>query len=223
MYWERQRGDLCRLHSLNAYFGYQRLTENAFFSYCNDYDSIIPGLNSRSMDGFSEGRCIINYIIDILDNVYTLTIPIDSYSNSREYINYERYKKILSNLDCYFEFNKGHVWFNKKKDNTWHKIDSITGITQIDPRLNKNGYILVFNIKQTLKEMNYYRQCIHTYSTFEQNELFLCNLFHASKHIAGNEKFNKIKDILYNFLKHYRKNNYKSYDYFLEKIIDLLK
>ena len=223
MYWERQRGDLCRLHSLNAYFGYQRLTENTFFSYCDEYDTLIPGLTSRSMDGFTEGRCIINYIIDVLDNIYTLTIPIESYSNSREYINYERYKKIINTLDCYFEFNKGHVWFNKKHDGVWYKIDSITGITRIDPHLNKNGYILVFNIKQTLKEMNYYRYCIHAYSSFKKNEIFLCNLFHASKHIRGNIRFNHIKDILYDFLKQYRKNNYKSYDYFLKKIIDLLK
>lgn len=223
MYWESQRGDLCRLHSLNAYFGYQRLTENTFFSYCNDYDSIIPGLNSRSMDGFSEGRCIISYIIDVIDKVYTLTIPIDSYSNSREYINYERYKKILSTLDCYFEFNKGHVWFNKKKDNIWYKIDSITGITHIDPQLNNNGYILVFNIKQTLTEMNYYRYCIRSYNSFEKTEIFLCNLFHASKHIKGNKRFNYIKNMLHDFLTHYRKNKYTQYTYFLEQLKVSLK
>ena len=51
MYHETQRGDMCRLHSLNAYFGYKKLEDSDFFKYCDDYDNIIEGLNSRDMDG----------------------------------------------------------------------------------------------------------------------------------------------------------------------------
>ena len=64
IYYERQSGDLCRMHSLNAYFGYKRIDKDTFFKLCNEYDTIIKGLKSDSMDGFSEGRCIISYVLD---------------------------------------------------------------------------------------------------------------------------------------------------------------
>ena len=68
IYYEKQRGDLCRLHSINAYFGFECLKETDFFKLCDEYDNIIKGLKTNSMDGFSEGRCIISYILQKLDN-----------------------------------------------------------------------------------------------------------------------------------------------------------
>ena len=70
IYWERQSGDLCRLHSINAYFGFKKLDQIAFFNYCREYDEIIKGLKTEGMDGFSEGRCIISHILDTLDSKY---------------------------------------------------------------------------------------------------------------------------------------------------------
>tara|TARA_B100001093_G_C26769281_1_gene989305 strand:+ start:882 stop:1556 length:675 start_codon:yes stop_codon:yes gene_type:complete len=220
MYWERQKGNLCRLHALNAYFGYQRLNETDFFSYCDEYDSLIPGLNSRSMDGFSEGRCIINYIIGKIDNVYSLTIPINSYSDSREYIDIEHYTNTLRTCSFYFEFNKGHIWLNKKKDNMWYKLDSITGITHIDPHLKNNGYIIVFNKQDTLNEMNYYRKFIKTKTEFNTLEIYVCNLYHASSVIQGKHPlYFLIEKILLLFINTYRKSDFLS----CKKIILLLK
>ena len=50
------------------------------------------------MDGFAEGRSIINYILDVIDNKYVLLIPINNYSNSRNHIDINHYQKILTNL-----------------------------------------------------------------------------------------------------------------------------
>ena len=55
---ERQRGDMCRMHSINNYYGRKILDETDFFRYCDKYDKLIKGLNSRNMDGFAEGRSI---------------------------------------------------------------------------------------------------------------------------------------------------------------------
>ena len=101
--------------SFSKYYGFKKLNDIDFFDYCRDCDKIIDGLDSKS-DGFAEGRCIINYILDVLDNKYTLTIPINLYSNSREFIDVKYYQKLLeTKIICYFEFNKNHVWFNKKR------------------------------------------------------------------------------------------------------------
>jgi len=208
MYYEKQIGDMCRLHSLNAYFGYKKLEDQDFFKYCDNYDNIIEGLNSRDMDGFAEGRCIINYIIDVIDKKYTLTIPIDLFKNSREYINIDRYNRLLSQIECYFEFNKTHVWFNKKdKDHKWWKIDSISGIHLIDPKFKKNEYIIVFNDSLLINEIDYYRNILKKNTKIV--EVYWCNLYHSIK-LLKNEN-NVINDIkknieINNYL--YRKNNY---------------
>ena len=47
MYYERQREDMCRLHSLNAYFGFQKFNDKTFFDYCDEYDKVIETKNLR--------------------------------------------------------------------------------------------------------------------------------------------------------------------------------
>ena len=58
IYWERQQGNNCRIHSLNAMFGHKFLDESKFKLECSEYDKIVEGLNSIDMDGFAEGMPI---------------------------------------------------------------------------------------------------------------------------------------------------------------------
>ena len=185
IYWERQQGDLCRLHSINAYFGYKKLDNNSFFKYCSEYDELIKGLKTHGMDGFSEGRCIISYILDKLDNKYIFLIPINSYNGIRNHIDIDRYNKLFPTLCCYFEFNKGHVWVNKKINGIWYKIDSISGVNRIDtPIIKNNGYLLVINGKQLYNEIFYTIKLIH--DTQLNNELYYTNLYYSLKSITLN-------------------------------------
>jgi hypothetical protein len=239
MYYERQRGDMCRLHSLNAYFGYKKLTEEDFFNYCDEYDQIIEGLESKRMDGFAEGRCIINYIIDKLENIYTLTIPINLFKNSREFIDISHYKQLIhTKIKSYFEFNKNHIWLNKKKDGKWFKLDSLSGINQIDPNIRNNGIIIVFEDSDLLiKELDYYRKLIkinRKNKLENKNEIYWCNMVHSYKclyqslyekiqHKSKNSEINMFIDIylfLQRFIKLYRKFNYNHTD--LIKNINIL-
>ena len=64
IYWERQVGNNCRIHSLNAFFGKNKIAESDFKKFCLEYDTIIPGLESIKMDGFAESRSIISFIVD---------------------------------------------------------------------------------------------------------------------------------------------------------------
>lgn len=206
MYYEKQRGNMCRLHSLNAYFGYKKLDETTFFNYCDNYDKLIKGLNSRDMDGFAECRCIINYIIDIIDKKYTLTIPINLFKNSREYVNIDRYNKLLPLINYYFEFNKTHVWLNKRDNNKWWKIDSISGISLIDPKFKNNGYIIVFDNNLLVEEIDYYRMLLKNDNQIK--EIYWCNLFHSVKFLDKNiTLLNKINIELKIIISLYRKTN----------------
>ena len=186
IYWERQRGDLCRLHSINAYFGFKKIDETEFFKLCDGYDNIIKGLKTQGMDGFSEGRCIISYILESLDSKYCFLIPINSYNGIRNDIDIDRYNKLIRVIDGFFEFNKGHVWFNKKIDGQWYKIDSISGVNNINtPIIRNNGVILIINGKNLYNEVYHYLTLINKDINIEVN---LTNLYYSLKLI----KLNKI-------------------------------
>jgi hypothetical protein len=207
IYCERQSGDLCRMHSINNYFGMTKITSDGFFKYCDNYDSIIDGLASRNMDGFSEGRSIVSYIMDILANKFILLIPYNSYNKSRSHMDIDHYTKLYKQLDCFFEFNKNHIWVNKRINDTFYKIDSIGGVNEINiNRLGKNGYFLVIDnyllydevkylislIKQTTINDNNYNDNNDNYDNYE---IIFYNLYYCLKHIDTN-----IDNKTFNFL-----------------------
>jgi hypothetical protein len=184
IYWERQRGDNCRIHSINSFFGKEVITEQKFYEFCDEYDEIIPGLKSRNMDGFAEGRCIISYILSKIGKAHTILIPANKYTGVRDHLDVTRYESMIKDLKItsYFEFNPNHVWLNKyiPEERSWFKIDSLSGFNRIDPRIinNKNGIILVINQKPTLgNELIYYIKNLTGSKT--KDELILYNLYHA--------------------------------------------
>ena len=67
---KQKKSNLCRMYSLNNYFGYEKINENDFENYCKKYDEFIKGINTYNNDGFSEGRCLTSYIIELLDNKF---------------------------------------------------------------------------------------------------------------------------------------------------------
>ena len=228
MYWERQRGDLVTfMHSM--LFGKQLLTEENFYNYCDEYDSLIKGLNSRNMDGFSEGRCIINYIVELLTRYYTLTIPINVFNNSHEFIDIERYSSLVKNNNIidYFEFNKNHIWYNKKniEENQWYKIDSLSGVYKTEPSIRgNNGIILVYrNYQIIFNEMNYFRKLIKQNTDFKKSEIYWCNLNHSIQVIkCYNKSFCNLKNEFSILMKIYRKNEIEKRNSQLKKILGLL-
>ena len=219
IYWEKQSGDLCRMHSLNAYFGYNRLNKSTFIEYCSKYDTVIKGIQNETMDGFSEGRCIISYVLDIIESKYVFLIPINSYSNARKDINIKRYNKLIYNLNGFFEFNKGHVWYNKNINGNWYKIDSISGVNRINnPTINNNGYLLIIEDKHLYNELYYYIQHIYNNDSNDSNDLYYIYLYYILKHITlskieNNSNYNSkiyllilIKNKLIEFINYNRKN-----------------
>jgi hypothetical protein len=202
---ERQRGDFCRMHSINNYIGESRLNEEEFYKYCDEYDSIITGLKSRNMDGFAEGRSIVSYIMDILVNKFIILIPYNSYANSRKHLDMEFYNKIYNKVNSFFEFNKNHIWINKKVNDKMYKIDSIGGANEINvKRMGKNGYFLVIDEFLIYEHVEYFINLIKTNNDnqkendfVENYEIIFYNLYYCLKHIDTNIE-NKTKEFLNN-------------------------
>ena len=71
-----------------------KLNDIDFFDYCRDLRQNYRRFRFKiSTDGFAEGRCIINYVLDVLDNKYTPLFK-NLYSNSREFIDVKYYQKL---------------------------------------------------------------------------------------------------------------------------------
>jgi hypothetical protein len=181
LFCEKQRGDMCRMHSINNYIGKAILNETQFYKYCDEYDKIIKGLNSRSMDGFAEGRSIVSYIMDKFFNKFLLLIPINSYKKSRNHLDAEHYNELLKKCNCFFEFNKNHIWINKKLDNTFYKIDSLGGVNETNVKcLSNNGYFLVIDSNNLYEEVNYLINKINNMHLEDDNiEVYFYNLYYS--------------------------------------------
>ena len=207
IYWERQKGNNCRIHSLNAYFGFQKITEHSFENYCNEYDMIIPGLKSIKMDGFAECRSIISFIIDKYHNKFVQLVPINLrnvHKKNRDEWNYDRFTEHMTNLRDgilgYFEFNKDHVWYNKKIDGKWYKIDSLSGISEINhpKKFGENGYLLIFEKNLILNEIYFLIDLIKKKDLLKNNaeiDIAIYNLYHLLNKVkfeysVNNEKLN---------------------------------
>jgi hypothetical protein len=197
IYWERQKGDNCRIHSLNAMFGKPHISESEFKTLCEEYDTIICGLNSIQMDGFAECRSIVNYIVDKYTQKYTQLIPINIkgiHNKNRAYWNYNRFvPKLGGSIKAYFEFNKGHIWFNKYINNKWYKIDSLSGVNLCNPikKFSNNGYMLVFEPEAVFNEIEYLISFvkINIKTVYDSNassdfEIAFYNLYHLLNKIT---------------------------------------
>lgn len=241
LYYEKQRGDLCRIHALNAYFGYNKIDEKTFNDYCNEYDKLIKGLNSRNMDGFAEGRNIISYILDKLDNKYCVYIPIYVSNNSYKYVDINRYKKKIfeKKIKFYFEFNKNHVWLVRYYQNQYYKLDSITGINIIDPNIIKqHGYLIVINdiheeiiynleklysLKNELINLNSNIYKLIKNEKYFIYEILFYNLLYSLKTLKITKpNYIYIMKLLFMYLKLIRMNEYEKLKDFLSNITNFL-
>jgi hypothetical protein len=238
LFCERQIGDMCRMHSINNYFGKAFMNESEFFKYCDNYDKIIKGLDSKSMDGFAEGRSIVSYIMDKKFNKFLFLIPINSYKASRNHLDIEHYNDLLKKCNCFFEFNKNHIWVNRKIGNKYYKIDSIGGVNETNVKcLSNNGYFLVIDRKNLYEEVNYLINKI-TNLHFENDnmEIFFYNLYYSlnkldlsikdddeSKFLEKKIQLKNILKILFDFIDNKRKNKNTRIIYYKKNILAIIK
>lgn len=132
--------DSCRMHALNAFFGYAKLSKISFSRYCDQFDKLNKlhiGTTKEYFTVMENGDTIFSFIIQEIfksknsfDNQplhKTLYLP-----KNTKYI-YEELENTDNNfiLDGYFEFTDLHVWYTKRLQNDnqnsskWFLIDSI--------------------------------------------------------------------------------------------------
>lgn len=143
-YCERQSGGLCRMHALNAYFGYPKLDKSTFESEISDYDNACHnqtgGVSARDFDiTTSDQRSVISHIL-AKSGVFARI-----YESSPE----DRLRAIAKagEYGIAFIHSHDHIWLircasDMSVDNnifpkcditsSWYKIDSLSGVSLFD-------------------------------------------------------------------------------------------
>ena len=154
IYWESQRGNMCRLHSLNAYFNFKKITEPDFIQYCNDYNQYIKDyygeiILSQNYDIFPT-YSLISYIIKRLVNKYCYFVPFNKLKNEKK-----SFSELLHNSKSFFVFNQKHIYLVKLHKNKWYKVDSLSGIVNIKLNQYDHGNKMGFIIPREIEDLDY--------------------------------------------------------------------
>ena len=140
LYYEKQKGNMCRLHACNAYFQCNKISIQKYEEYCKEYDAkikrenplIYKDMSCKSWDFVYFGQeTFISFIMKKY-GVYLRYIPLGHMSDF--------------SIDClkgnyFFIFNEGHV-YGYYKLKSWYKIDSLNGVNNASiDRLKNNKKI----------------------------------------------------------------------------------
>ena len=139
IYYQNQRGGLCRMQSLNAYFSRSELDVSEFYKWCNKYQDYLKkrynyiNIDIKSYDIFPSNQVhLISYIISQKENIFCLLIPFKKISEIIKEYNYINLKQLLGKSIFFFVFNLSHIWGMRQKDNIWYKVDSIGGVVKCE-------------------------------------------------------------------------------------------
>ena len=126
IFYEPQSGGLCRLHSLNAFFGRKKISPITFTQYISEYNTYIRqrfnvNTSSASFDLVSSDQS--NLVAFILKKHRI---------HARYYALNSLYGKSLSTeittAPFVFVYNGTHIWGVMLKNNKHYKVDSIGGV-----------------------------------------------------------------------------------------------
>lgn len=134
-YYENQQGGLCRKHALNAFFGKELLKVEDFYRFCDLFDKACgqPKGTSKTWVYVDNDWNLISYVIYAIRKVYFRFYSLNHFPPEG-----------INNMDCGFQFDKGHIWFIKKDKGRWYRIDSMGGIRQISPPTKTKSYGYIF-------------------------------------------------------------------------------
>jgi hypothetical protein len=179
VFFEQQRGGLCRLHSINGYFGCVKFTPEQFTKYQHAYDiEYKKKFNfETSCKNFdivtSDQKNIISYILND-HKIYT-----------RYYAVNQLYRKnIKENIidilkgDWFFVYNESHIFGARRHNKTWYKVDSLNGVGVIDVNSFSNtkniGFIVPIDIqKEFFHNLVIIKNVLNECLTIEKIKTFL--------------------------------------------------
>ena len=152
IFYEQQRGGLCRMHALNAFFGESLINEQTFQKYMTDFDGQMKAKfnETASCKDFdlvnSDQNNIISYILK-KKGCYARYIPLNGLQGKQLPLEDIR-------GDFIFVYNESHIWGLKKHQDMWWSVDSMRGVKKVNiyriPRQKNIGFMIPVNMKKEL-------------------------------------------------------------------------
>ena len=127
IYYEKQLGGLCRMHSLNAFFGKAKISPSTFQDWIRLYDLY---LKKR----FNVNTSSASYDLVNSDQTNLVSFVLKKYKiHVRYYALNSVYGKRLDpeiyKANFIFVYNFGHIWGIRKKNRKYYKVDSMSGVS----------------------------------------------------------------------------------------------
>jgi hypothetical protein len=147
IFYENQSGGLCRMHSLNAFFGYSKITINDFKQWINIYDTYLK-------ERFNIGTSSAVFDLINSDQTNLVSFILKKHKiHARYYALNTLYRKPLDieiiNAKFIFVYNAGHIWGIKSVNNKYYKINNGVQSFNIQELINMKdiGVLLPVSLK----------------------------------------------------------------------------
>jgi hypothetical protein len=130
IFYELQRGGLCRLHSINGFFGEAKVSTEQFNEFSKKMDKYIG-------DKFHEESHCLKFDSVSSDHNILVSFILKHYGVYSRYLHmnslFQNPKQLQNNLNdlngnYFFVFNAGHIWGIRRFNNKWYKVDSLSGV-----------------------------------------------------------------------------------------------
>jgi hypothetical protein len=229
IYWEQQRGGLCRLHALNAFFGYARLNENDFYNLSNEFDK-------RQLYLFRQTCSAQNYDVVGSDQMNLVSYILSKFGVATKYFALNERPSQIDGVDRFFVYDMGHIWLMLNDNNDgWKKVDSLSGVSPLNLDrcfAQKNvGYMVpIANLANEYSSI--VSQIFGTYTDIKKNylgndeiligravELLRIQLAHRSKKYPHIEK---LIDDYYRYISELSKGRYNDPSFVCHKIPNII-
>ena len=118
IYWERQKGDLCRKHSINAFLGEEKISEGEFNKYCEEYNKYIKEkfneeVNTRTFNVFY-WKDVTEFIIEKFKQIYFYHVPITHWYKYLSQNKFRTNAQAFEKIERALVYNKDHIYCFRK-------------------------------------------------------------------------------------------------------------
>jgi hypothetical protein len=151
------------MHALNAFFGFPKLSINAFNKYSDEFDKQHKMRVGTTKNYFvvpegDDNNNIFSFIIEKLCKGKFLTKYFAmGCADVCDYL-----EEVIEVLDGFIEFTEGHVWYTKKSGNSWFIIDCIekkVKQARNNPLDTGLGHVLVWRVETVPLTNDNSKQC----------------------------------------------------------------
>lgn len=139
IYYEPQRGGMCRMHALNAFFGRPELDEQSWAAKVAVFDKTLAGRQAY------KGMSFADWDFQVRGMNAVSMVLLEKGVFARYYAIGELRSVSALNPGFSFCFNQGHIWGIRKVGEQWFKVDSIGGVSAFGaagPSLSGVGFMV---------------------------------------------------------------------------------